>query len=101
MMRTLALACIAALLLGLSAEARDAKNGQVIAERWCSQCHVVSSNQTTPASDIATFSEIAKRFANDESALAALLSDAHPPMPDMNLTREEIVDLIAFIGSLR
>ena len=100
-MKTFALACIAAVSFGLSAEARDIENGQAIAERWCAQCHIVSPTQTTPASDIATFSEIATRFADDQSALSALLSGAHPPMPDMSLTREEIVDLVTFIGSLR
>jgi mono/diheme cytochrome c family protein len=100
-MRMFSLACIALLSFGASSEARDIENGQAIAERWCSQCHIVSPGQTTPASDIVTFSEIAKRFADDQSALSALLSDAHPPMPDMSLTRQEIADLVAFIGSLR
>jgi hypothetical protein len=38
------------------------------------------------------------------SALAALegfLADPHPVMPDMSLTRQEIKDLVAYIGSLK
>ena len=53
------------------------------------------------ATDAAPFSEIARRFPDDLAPLAALLSDEHPPMPDMSLTRQEIRDLVAYIGSLR
>jgi len=33
--------------------------------------------------------------------LRAFLSHPHPPMPDLSLTRSEIDDLIAYIGTFR
>jgi mono/diheme cytochrome c family protein len=81
--------------------AADPENGLKLAELWCAQCHVVSSSQRMAATDTATFREIAQRFPDDLGALAALLSDEHPPMPDMSLTREEIRDLVAYIASVR
>ena len=32
--------------------------------------------------------------------LTAFLTDPHPKMPDMNLTRSEIADIVAYIGTL-
>lgn len=76
--------------------------GKIIGQRWCAACHQVSPEQTTANADVPSFMTIAEMRATP-SALAALegfLADPHPVMPDMSLTRQEISDLVAYIGSL-
>ena len=83
--------------------AGQAEQGKAIAERWCAACHQVSPEQTTASADVPSFMTIAQMRATP-SALAALqgfLADPHPVMPDMSLTRQEIRDLVAYIGSLK
>lgn len=73
--------------------------GRDIAQRWCAACHVVEPGQRDASSDVPSFADIAAR-RTDLDALAAFLADPHPVMPDMSLTREEIRNLVAYIGSL-
>jgi hypothetical protein len=47
------------------------------------------------------FESIAKRPDFDAAKIAVFLLDPHPKMPDMSLTRNEAVDLAAFIGTLK
>ena len=76
--------------------------GRKIAERWCAACHQVSEEQNTANTEAPAFANIAKKYPDDDglAALAAFLADPHPVMPDMSLTRREIGDLVAYIGSL-
>ena len=77
----------------------DAARGAVIAKRWCVNCHVVSADQTSAKVDVPTFADIARR-RQDDRALSRFLVDPHPPMPNLNLTRQEIDDVVAYIRSL-
>ncbi len=97
-----ALALLAAMAGSAAAEGR-AEEGKAIGQRWCAACHQISPEQTTASADVPSFMTIAERRAT-ASALAALegfLADPHPVMPDMSLTRQEIKDLVAYIGSLK
>jgi hypothetical protein len=58
-------------------------------------------DQKSAASDVPFFTSIAKRSPSEIDALAGFLADPHPPMPKLSLTREEIRDLLAYIGTLR
>lgn len=84
---------------GASAFAADAERGETIATRWCSACHVVSSDQKSASADVPSFADIALR-RTDRKKLANFLVDPHPKMPDMHLTRSEIDDIVAYIRSL-
>ena len=79
----------------------DAQLGQVIAERWCSACHLVGSDQTRAIDGVATFQEIAGRYDVTVDGLRAFLASPHPVMPDMSLTRDEINALVNYIHSLQ
>jgi mono/diheme cytochrome c family protein len=83
------------------AVAADAKNGEQIARRWCSPCHVVASDQRNPAGEAPPFSTIARAPDFSEAKIAFFLLDPHPKMPDMGLSRAEAADLAAYMGSLR
>jgi mono/diheme cytochrome c family protein len=92
-------ALLAVLLTPFSAPAQagDAAHGAVVSKRWCADCHVVSSEQTRAKADAPPFAEVARRL--DDKAIAAFLTNPHPRMPDMSLTRKEIDDITAYIRS--
>ncbi len=81
--------------------AADARNGKVLAERWCASCHLVAPEQRQANADVASFAAIGRDRAFTAEGLAFFLLDPHPKMPDMHLTRSEAQDLAAYIKSLR
>lgn len=92
-------AVLALMALPLSAFAADAAKGEIIAKRWCAACHLVAPGQTQANSDVPSFAAIARKKLPAEQ-LRAFLTDPHPKMPDMSLTRSEIADIVAYIGTL-
>lgn len=83
------------------AGAADAANGERLARRWCSTCHLVSADQAKAAVDAPPFSAIAQMPGFSAEKIAFLLLDPHPKMPNMSLTRNEAADLAAYIASSR
>ncbi|HYH21013.1 MAG TPA: c-type cytochrome [Azospirillum sp.] len=82
-----------------SAAAADVLNGRVIAERWCAECHVAAEAQR--GSDAApSLPQIARNRGADQRWLRAWLTDPHPPMPNLNLSRSDIDDLVAYLERL-
>jgi mono/diheme cytochrome c family protein len=99
-MRPLAILFLFAVTASLPALAApsDPDHGKVIAKRWCAACHVVSSGQKEASADVPSFFYVARHM--DKRDLTSFLTDPHPKMPDMSLTRQEIDDLTAYIRSL-
>lgn len=97
--------CLAAALClpgpALAAYLGDAANGKILAENWCSSCHLVSSKQATATTEAPPFATIAQRPPDELEKLGALITDPHPPMPQLNLSRDQIADLVAYIASLK
>jgi mono/diheme cytochrome c family protein len=76
---------------------RDA--GWSLARTWCSGCHIVdTSGEGTDAAP--SFQSIAHDRSKDQTWLRAWLVAPHPQMPDLNLSRDEIDDIIAYLSSL-
>jgi mono/diheme cytochrome c family protein len=93
---------LATLLVAYAGEsaAADRGNGQRIAERWCSGCHVVASGPQQGSDQIPTFAQIGRSDRFDDGLLAAFLSaQHHSRMPNLSLTRSEVADLVAYIES--
>lgn len=91
--------CAACLSAG-AAKAGNADDGRKIAEKWCAACHTVSSG--VAARDSAPpFSAIARDPTYGRDRLLQVLSDPHPPMPKIHLSRKQLDDIIAYLGSLR
>lgn len=91
---------VALIWLSLAANAwaaGDAGAGKALAERWCSGCHAVGAAGTDAAPP---FTEIAKRPARPDEFFYAWLADPHPPMPRLDLSRQDIANLIAYLRSL-
>jgi len=94
------IASVVVMAFPLGAHAADATKGEVIAKRWCAACHLVAPDQKEANSDAPSFSSVAHKIKSAK-ALTTFLMDPHPKMPDMSLTRDEIADLVAYIGTLR
>jgi len=79
--------------------AADPSNGQKIAETWCATCHTVSS-RSAGRDTAPPFSLIARNRNFDRDSLTRTLSDPHPPMPKITLSRQQLDDMTAYIRSL-
>lgn len=80
----------------------DPAEGQQIAAKLCSNCHVVNGNGApAPRGDVASFRSIANGPRSTPEALAAAIILPHPEMPGIALTRDEIRHVIAYIASLK
>jgi mono/diheme cytochrome c family protein len=99
MLRALVVAGIATAYTSLALAAGNAEVGHLLSQRWCSACHLVPGAST--ASDVApSFITVAKTHKNDPSWVRAWLMTPHPPMQGINLTRQQIDDVTAYLQSL-
>jgi len=77
----------------------DPAVGGRLAARWCASCHQIAPggvrNELAPP-----FAGFAGDAADQPEWLRAWLSTSHPGMPNLNLGRDEISHLIAYIASL-
>ena len=76
-------------------------NGRVLAMTWCSACHLVPGGRQATVVDVPTFQSLAQRLPTDTDVLSAFIANPHPPMPNLNLGRQDIRDILAYIASLR
>lgn len=81
--------------------AGDSINGEKLARIWCSACHVVSADQNSGSPDVPTFQWIARNPLKTPEKLTLFLADPHPVMPNMGLSRTEVADIVAYIGTLK
>jgi cytochrome c len=85
--------------VGTARAAGDGAAGHALARQWCVSCHVVEEGG--PGSDTAPpFAAIARQRGGDRAWVHAWLSAPHPPMPNLNLTRQQIDDIIAYLDGL-
>jgi mono/diheme cytochrome c family protein len=77
----------------------NSESGRLLAQHWCSGCHALPSAHA--ASDVApTFEKVARDHKGDPSWVRAWLMSPHPPMEGINLTRQQIEDVTAYLQSL-
>jgi mono/diheme cytochrome c family protein len=81
--------------------AADPGNGEALAKRWCSSCHVVEHDQKLATDQAPPFATIARMPGFGANKLAFLLLKPHPNMPTLSLERREIADLANYIASLK
>lgn len=101
-MKKLALAAALLLTSGYVATAEaagDAESGHTLARVWCTSCHIVD-NAPQGADTAPPFPTIAERH-HDRAWIRAWLSSPHPPMPNLNLSRQQIDDVVAYLDSLK
>ena len=101
-MRTL-FALVLAVLCGFPAvavEHGNAKAGLEFAIEFCSSCHAVAGD-FSPLAAATPFNEVAERPGMTGTALAVFLQTSHPTMPNFVLDKQDMLDVIAYIQSLK
>lgn len=91
----LALPCFAQVARG------DIAAGHTLAEKWCSECHAVEPKPAQSGDAAPSFAAIAKLPSTTLISVQAWLQTPHPRMPDLQLTRQQIDDIDAYILSLK
>lgn len=92
----------ASLVAGLAATpsfAADPDQGETLAKRWCTGCHLVAADQKAATTDAPPFATIARRPDFDPAKIEFFLRDPHPKMPNMTLGRGEAADIAAYIAT--
>jgi len=80
--------------------AGDVRSGGQLAKQWCTSCHIVDRSEKGP--DTAPpFPAIARRHPQNDGWVRAWLSTPHPPMPNFDLSRAQIDDIVAYLESFR
>lgn len=80
----------------------DPAAGRRLAEAWCSSCHVIGPGASGPASDaVPTFPSVARMPSTTGMSLRAFLLTPHARMPDIQMSREQTDDVVAYILGLR
>jgi len=95
----LILTSLGLLLSGQTAFAGDRAQGETLVKQWCANCHV--DDEAMRGTDAAPpLSTLAKENEHSPEWVRAWLIDPHPPMPNLNLSRQEIDDIQAYLRGL-
>lgn len=94
-------ACLGADSAGRVTNAPDVAHGRRIAQKLCSNCHLVTSEQAHANVDIPSFREIANMQGQTEGSIMAKIIIPHHAMPVIPITKSELEDISAYIMSLR
>jgi cytochrome c len=79
-----------------------AEAGLAITQKLCSTCHMTpDAPARSVAAGIPSLSTLANKPGQTPEAIALRLISPPHPMPDMQLTRDEIADVIAYLATLR
>lgn len=81
--------------------APDPAHGKDLAQRLCSNCHLVSDTQEQVNVDVPSFGEIANMQGQTEGSVMAKIVIPKHPMPVIPITKAELNDLAAYVMSLR
>jgi len=77
----------------------SAEAGKRLAQQWCDSCHQVEPN--APTKDAAPpFASLGVEKGKDPGWIRAWLANPHPPMQGINLSRQQIDDIVAYLQSL-
>jgi mono/diheme cytochrome c family protein len=77
----------------------NAPAGKRLSQRWCASCHQVEPKG--PAKDTAPpFAALGVQKGKDPGWIRAWLVNPHPPMQGINLSRQQIDDIVAYLQSL-
>ena len=81
----------------------DPKQGKALAEKLCTNCHLVGGavQQEHANADVPSFPEIANLEGQTAGAITARIMLPKHPMPTIPLTKAELADLAAYILSFR
>lgn len=72
----------------------DAQRGQVLVQNWCSSCHTI---QAQGSDGLPSVTDLAARADHGAAAIRRFLVQPHKPMPPLDLTPQEIEDVVAYL----
>jgi mono/diheme cytochrome c family protein len=103
-MQRLILSLAISLLAGANAlaadDAGDPQAGFEYAKSVCSTCHGISAEHS-PLPKATRFREVADRPGMTGTALRVWIETSHPTMPNIVVERQDMLNVIAYILSLR
>jgi mono/diheme cytochrome c family protein len=88
-------------LAGPATNKPDPFHGKELAQRLCSNCHLVDNQQQHANADVPSFNEIANKEGQTAGAIMAHIVLPKHPMPTIPLTQSELADLTVYILSMR
>jgi cytochrome c len=104
MLKVLAVASVAALLISTTLHAQDSavQQGRAFAQTNCARCHAIGPVGDSPLAKAPPFRTLHQRYPVEQlaEALAEGIRTAHPAMPEFELDQRQIGDLIAYLKSL-
>ena len=76
----------------------DPEHGKETVEKWCVACHKAgpSANDQVPA-----ITDLATNPRRTDGAIRAFLAHPHRPMPPLELSNQQIEDIISYLHNLR
>ena len=84
-----------------ASSAADIAAGELLAEKWCAECHGVRAGRLGPNLSAPTFPELAAEPSITEYSLRALLRAPHETMPQITFTPDQLDDIVGYIMSLK
>lgn len=80
----------------------NAAAGERLAVAVCANCHLVREGQPqSPMDSVPSFAALANDPGMSDSRLRGFLNRPHFPMPSIDLSRQQIDDVMAYIHSRR
>jgi mono/diheme cytochrome c family protein len=84
-----------------ASSAADLAAGELLADKWCAECHGVRGGRLGPNLAAPTFPELAAEPSITAYSLRALLRAPHETMPQITFTPDEMEDIVGYIISLK
>lgn len=81
--------------------AGDVDAGHALARAWCHSCHIVEQSSFGISNGAPPFAAVARLPSTTSLSLRVFLQTSHKPMPDLQMSNEQIADVTAYILSLR
>lgn len=102
--RLLLIGVLAAVAGCTTASERNDNRGRQIVEAHCQSCHAIGATGDSRAPEAPPFRALSARgyrVANLEGALRAGISQGHPPMPDLQLSSEDVDSVLAYLEAVQ
>lgn len=83
-------------------DADRVQRGLERSKQWCAHCHLVAqAAQTVAQAGVPSFESIAARPEQSVEKTENGILTPHPPMPDLQMSRDDVRDLALYIMSLK
>ena len=79
----------------------EAGRGLELSQKFCAGCHLIDGSSTPVPAGLPSLRAIANRSGQTGQRIHDVLIQPHAPMPDMRLSINEIMDIIAYLDTLR